>query len=248
MANLHTDKAYQHIRQRILSGAYAPGQALQTNTLSEEIGVSRTPVRDALRQLETEGLVTIRPRLGAQVRSMDFKQFRDVCGLRLALEVYAAGLAAHRRTEEELIEIKSALDAMGSLVEQMPSLDGPAVDEALERLKMEDIRFHVGILGAARNEAVKGEIFRLHLLNRVVVTPAISTVPEREQDLAHRREVQSEHTRIFEAIQRSDVAESKNAMEAHLQASIDATLRLLARAERGQWEKKLSAEEMSYTV
>src|SRR5579859_1576478 len=151
MANLHTDKAYRHIRQRILSGAYAPGQALQTNTLSDEIGVSRTPVRDALRQLETEGLVSIRPRLGAQVRSMDFKQFRDICGLRLALEVYAAGLAAHRRTEEELIEIKSALDAMGALVDQMSSLEGAAADEALERLKIEDIRFHVGILGAARN-------------------------------------------------------------------------------------------------
>jgi DNA-binding GntR family transcriptional regulator len=63
MKHVNSDVAYDFIRKRILNGEFSPGHALMTKELSAEIGVSRTPIRDALRQLEADGLVTIRPHL-----------------------------------------------------------------------------------------------------------------------------------------------------------------------------------------
>ena len=83
------------------------------------IEVSRTPVRDALRKLETDGLVTIRAHLGASVKKMELKEFREMCDLRLALESHAAGLAATNHTEADLSEIRYALEAMRRLTEQI---------------------------------------------------------------------------------------------------------------------------------
>jgi DNA-binding GntR family transcriptional regulator len=68
MKNVNSDIAYDFLRKRILNGEYPPGRALMTEVLSDEIGVSRTPVRDALRKLEADGLVSIRARLGASVK------------------------------------------------------------------------------------------------------------------------------------------------------------------------------------
>ena len=115
MQTVNSDRAYDFIRKRILNGDYGPGSALMTEQLSAEIGVSRTPVRDALRQLESDGLVSIRPRLGASVKLMDRREFREMCELRLALEGHAAYLAAINRSGNELREIQQALEAMRTL-------------------------------------------------------------------------------------------------------------------------------------
>ena len=92
MKSVNTDVAYEYIRKRILSGEYAPGKSLMTEVLAKDIKVSRTPVRDALRKLETDGLVTIRAHVGASVKRMQLKEFREMCDLRLALEGHAAGV------------------------------------------------------------------------------------------------------------------------------------------------------------
>ncbi|MSU65892.1 MAG: GntR family transcriptional regulator, partial [Opitutus sp.] len=98
MANANTDVAYEYIRNKILVGEYQLGSALRTNRLATEIGVSRTPIREALRLLETDGLVVIRPRIGARVTSLNIDEFTHLCAMRLALETYAAGLAAAHHT------------------------------------------------------------------------------------------------------------------------------------------------------
>src|SRR5262245_27772252 len=118
MKNVNSDIAYDFLRKRILSGHYLPGTALMTNALSPEIGVSRTPIRDALRQLEQDGLVTIQARAGARVKQMELREFREVCEMRLALETHAAGLAAKRRADADLQQIRIALDEMRSLTEK----------------------------------------------------------------------------------------------------------------------------------
>src|SRR6478735_6757018 len=94
MKKASSDIAYEYIRGKILGGTFPPGSALMTEALSVEIKVSRTPVREALHKLKAEGLVSISPRLGASVKKMDVKEFREMCELRLALEGHAAGLAA----------------------------------------------------------------------------------------------------------------------------------------------------------
>src|SRR5690606_14225009 len=124
-----------------------PGYPLMTQNLSTEIGVSRTPVRDALRQLETDGLVVIRTRMGASVKTMDVKEYREVCGLRLALEVYAAGLAAENRTLDELHEMEEAVDAMHRLTDACIATEDDD-QEIIKELRHEDVRFHVAIISS----------------------------------------------------------------------------------------------------
>ena len=76
--------AHEYIRNRILSGEFATGDTLSTKHLADDIGVSRTPIRDALRQLETEGLVEIYPRQEARVKQASYEELRDIWELRIA--------------------------------------------------------------------------------------------------------------------------------------------------------------------
>lgn len=249
MKSVNSDIAYDYIRKRILSGEYPAGHSLATNTLSEEIGVSRTPVRDALRQLEADGLVQIAAHLGASVKSMDLKGIREMCGLRLALETYAAGLAAQNRTEADLQEIGYALEAMRKLTQKIVGVRDE--EPHLNELRKEDVRFHIAIMAAAKNDLMKKEILRLHLISRVVAT-ATPTGPDPVADRAernsHRLEVLKMHEAIFDAIRRSDVDAAKAAMETHIQDIIDTNLRAMARSRAGSATRELTEEELSYSA
>ena len=249
MKSVNSDVAYDYIRKRILSGEYPAGQSLATNTLSTEIGVSRTPVRDALRQLEADGLVTITARLGASVKTMDLTEFREMCSMRLALESHAAGLAATNRTETDLEEIAYALEAMRKLTEKI--VRAPQEEPLLADLRKEDVRFHVAIMTAAKNNLMKKEILRLHLINRVVASPAPTgpdpVIARSERD-KRRGDVLLSHEEIYEAIRRSDAPAAKSAMERHIQDIIDNTLRAMARVEGGALARELTEEELSYTT
>lgn len=248
MKNVNSDIAYAHIRKRILNGEYRPGQPLMTKELADEIGVSRTPVRDALRQLEADGLVIIKAHMGASVKAMDVKEYREMCGLRLALEVYAAGLAAQNRTEEELLEIKRALDEMSVLTRKIVE-ETPEDPEVLEALRREDVRFHIGIITAAKSDLLKKEVLRLHIVTRVISgpSPARGSALEQSEKSAHRREVQKTHTAIYRAIKEQDVTSAKTAMESHIQDIIDTNIRNMARAEQVSLSRELSEEELNYT-
>ena len=248
MKDVNSDIAYDYIRKRILSGEYAPGQSLATKTLSADIGVSRTPVRDALRQLEADGLVTIQTRLGASVRKLELKEFREMCMLRLALESFAAGLAATHRTEEDLREISHALDAMRRLTEKIVSTSKDKEEPVLEELRREDVRFHIAVMTAAKNDLMKSEILRLHLINRIVSVGG----PEREVSVdrkavdERRRAVLAEHEQVFAAISRGDSTAARDAMAKHIQDIVDNTLRVLASTESGRSGRELTEEELSY--
>lgn len=246
MKNVNSDMAYDYIRKRILNGEYGPGNALMTESLSAEIGVSRTPVRDALRQLESDGLVSIRPRLGASVKQMNVKEFREMCDLRLALESHAAGLAAVNRHEADLHEIEFALEAMRRL--NVAILAAPQEEPLIAELVKEDVRFHVAIMSAAKNDLMKKEILRLHLINRVVSGPAGGQRPvmkKSDRDI-RRQAVLDSHDEIYAAIARSDAQAAKQAMERHIQDIIDGSMRSMARAESGLIARELTTDEMSY--
>jgi len=254
MKNVNSDIAYDYMRKRILSGEYPPGYALMTNALSSEIGVSRTPVRDALRQLEADGLVSIKARLGASVKAMDMKEFREMCGLRLALESHAAGLAAKHRSEADLQEIGYALEEMRRLTAQIVTSDQ---EEAfMADLVREDVRFHIAIMTAGKNDLMKKEILRLHLINRVVsglapadpARPAEAEQLSREDRDARRQAVLASHQEIYEAIVRQDAPAAKEAMARHIEDIVDHNLKTMARAANKRIAKELSEDELIYTT
>ncbi len=250
MKNVNSDVAYEFIRKRILNGNFPPGYPLMTQELSAEIGVSRTPIRDALRQLEADGLVAIRSRMGASVRTMDLKEYSEMCGLRLALEVYAAGLAAEKCSLDELHEIEDALKAMARLTEA--STESEVEDrDIVKALRQEDVRFHVAIISSAKSDLLKKEVLRLHIINRVVSglksVEASGGRTKEERDV-HRRTVQKTHEDIFRAIEQKDSAKARVAMENHLRDSVDSTIRLRMREERLAVPRDLTEEELSYMV
>ncbi|MFI5335359.1 MAG: GntR family transcriptional regulator [Opitutales bacterium] len=241
MELVNTEVAYKFIRERILDGTYLPGSPLSSKNLSEEIGVSRTPVRDSLRQLETDGLVIIKPRMGASVKSMDLQEFKDLCGLRQAIETYAAGLAALNRTEAELEEIRNALEAMRAILAQM--IKTSSEKERLGDLAREDMRFHWAIINVAKNELLKKEIMRLSVINRVVFTP--STGLPSPETLATRQRAFETHQQIFDAIAARDAAAAKEAMDRHLQENLDRYVRLMGINEQSRFNSDLGISSAS---
>lgn len=250
MKKVNSDVAYEFIRDKILSGEYTPGHSLMTEALSGEIGVSRTPVREAFHRLKADGLVSISPHLGASVTKMGIREFREMCDLRLALEGHAAGLAATSRSEGDLSRIKYALESMRVLTNQI--LEAKSEDKIWDKLVEEDVHFHIAIMTAAKNELMKSEILRLHLVNRVVLgsnTKLIRTLPSswgKEENDENRRRVLAGHDKIFNAIAARESTAAKAAMEEHIQDIIDKNISAMAITDRGDFSRVLTKEERVY--
>lgn len=238
--NAHTEKACEFIRYQILSGTYPPEFRLKTIDLARESGVSRTPVREALRQLQQEGLVDIRPRLGARVRSINFQEFKEMCELRLAMESFAAELAAQNRGPEDLVEMEDAIQQMSRVVAELE--EAPQKESLVQELAQHDIHFHLAILNAAGNSLLRAEVTRFHLFNKLVNINfsriTAGGIRESDESLAgnseRRRYVLGCHSRIFDSIVSQQPELARNAMHEHLKEIIDRSMVRMARRERSR--------------
>src|SRR6266446_5488267 len=99
-------RVYDHLREEILSGRLQPGAELAEVALSEQLGVSRGPLREAIGRLASEGLVTVRPRRGAVVRSLSKQEFVELYQVREALEMLAVRLAVPRLGADGMVELE----------------------------------------------------------------------------------------------------------------------------------------------
>src|SRR5438132_4332567 len=106
------ERVHAHLREEIVSNRLAPGTELQEVALSEQLGVSRGPIREAIGRLAAEGLVTVRPRRGAVVRSLSKDEFLEAYQVREALEWMAVRLAVPRLGEEDLASLQRLIDEM----------------------------------------------------------------------------------------------------------------------------------------
>jgi DNA-binding GntR family transcriptional regulator len=240
MENVDFNRAYDYIRQGILSGKLAPGASLMADVLAARIGLSRTPVREALQRLAADGLVTIRSRVGASVRLITTSEYAEICGLRMAMEIFAAGLAARLRTEADLREMQSAHEAANAEIERLIAtrkFKPKFYFFSSETLIGEEMRFHFAIAAAARNSLIQRELVRHQLVTRiltfsdVIVDPGQPTPQTLEEGISLIRSTEREHRAIFEAISNGDVAAARTAMECHLQEDTDAILQRLASGE-----------------
>jgi DNA-binding GntR family transcriptional regulator len=132
---------FESLREAIIKGMLKPGERIMEVQLAEELGVSRTPVREAIRKLELEGLVIMLPRRGAYVAGISVKDIADVFEVRAALEALAASLAAARIKDDELEELER------SLVEIAEVSDSHDIEAVVAR----DTGFHDVIYRASRN-------------------------------------------------------------------------------------------------
>jgi len=160
-----SDSAYRGIRRAIVEGRYAPGARLVEQALSEELSLSRTPVREALRRLEVEGLVASRRHRGMVVATATEEDIRDLYELRARLEAYAAELAAQRRSPEQLDGIATAAaDFDRAVGAWAPDPDGTG---AVWEVHEANGRFHGTVVAAAGHERLQ------QLLARTVDVPLV---------------------------------------------------------------------------
>lgn len=142
---------FETLREAIIQGDLSPGERLMEVQVAEELGVSRTPVREAIRKLELEGLVVMVPRKGAYVADISLRDLSDVFEVRRALEGLAAELAADRATDEEIEELER------TLVKISDAIENNRVEDTVEL----DTQFHELLYAASRNERLRGILSQL---------------------------------------------------------------------------------------
>lgn len=138
------DVVFQALRKAILTGDLKPGERLMEIHLADELGVSRTPIREAIRKLELEGLVTMLPRRGAQVAEISEKGLRDVLEVRRALDIFCAETACERIDDIGKEELKAACENFEAAVKT-----GDA-----SKIAKADVEFHDIIIRATGNERI----------------------------------------------------------------------------------------------
>lgn len=142
---------YDRVRAAIVEGRYPPGARLVEQRLAEELDVSRTPVREAVRRLEAEGLVVVERNRGAHVRPLDEAEIADLYEVRARLEAYGAELAAERADDADRVAIRSAADEFAAAV---PARSAPSV-AAVRSLDAANARFHGALLTASHHGRIR---------------------------------------------------------------------------------------------
>lgn len=204
------DVVFRTLRQSILTGELKPGERLMEIHLADKLGVSRTPIREAIRMLELEGLVTMIPRRGAEVAQITEKNLREVLEVRSALDALAVELACERITKAELEELRIACE---HFAEETKRRDANRVAQA-------DVALHDIILAASRNEKlvqmignVSQQMYRYRL--------------EYVKDEAHYEALIQEHQKIYEAICRRDREGGAKAIRVHIDNQEKAVIRMI---------------------
>ncbi|BAS29412.1 GntR family transcriptional regulator [Limnochorda pilosa] len=205
---------FERLRAAIIAGELHPGERLMEIQLAEDLGVSRTPVREAIRKLELEGFVVMIPRKGAYVADISLKDVADVFEIRGALEALAAELAAERATDEELDELERALIAIGEVI------GGEDMDELVSR----DTYFHELIYRASRNARL-GQMTSL-------LSEQIQRF--RTRTLAHPTRARTslkEHYALVEAMRARDPELARRTAKAHIESAEQALMLLISQEE-----------------
>ena len=202
MASTGGETVYLTLRARILSGALGASTTLREQALAEELGVSRTPVREALRRLAEAGLVTFVPNRGATVIAWTIDEVRETYFVRAGLESRAAALAATRITTDEL-------DTLAALIEDMEPLV-TAVDEAgMAQLGRLNAEFHRTIVTASRSS-------QLMALTSSVARVPLMAAAFRRQGVQYRARSNHQHRDILTALQSGDAIWAEVAMRSHI--------------------------------
>ncbi len=193
------DVVFETLKEAILTGKFEPKERLMEIKLADQLGVSRTPVREAIRKLELEGLVIMEPRKGAYVSDISFKDIIDTLEVREALETFAVKLAIEKNTVEELSEIETL----------NKSFKKSYVNKDIEKMVEFDTKFHSEILKLSDNSKLISFMEELNeIMQRFRLIFFNETYnPER---------IDEEHQEVMKALKNKDVEKAQEAMRQHL--------------------------------
>lgn len=210
---------FEALREAIISGKLKPGQRLMEVQVAEALGVSRTPVREAIRMLELEGFVIMMPRKGAYVSDISIKDIASVFEIRRALEGLAAELAAERASPEHLERLERLLVELADCVER----------EDVNRFVELDTEFHETVYEASRNERL---------------APILSLLREQIQRFRTRtlsnpgrmRIAYDEHRALVEALADHDAERARQLASDHIESAENLLMTLIQTEESKERE------------
>lgn len=205
------EKAYAYLRDHVLIDAAMQGQFLNEQKLAAEIGVSRTPVREALLLLASDGLVNLIPQRGAYIPAVTGREISELMEMRGALESLGARLA--------IASGNVPLEAMAEILACQAELPDNLEPEAAREFILLDALFHQLLVDAAGNELMSRTYSKLHVRQMLVGVAALSRITGR------RRHVCEEHQEILEALKVGEVQQAQQAIERHLAITKEILLR-----------------------
>lgn len=197
--------AYRQILSEIQQGRLLPGARLRETELAERLGISRTPVREAIRQLEADGLVTHLPRQGASVRGLEYGEVIELYEMRAVLEGTAARLAARMALPVEIEELAALNDQLAAAAVGAPAQEA-------------NRQFHRTLIDAARNRYLLKTVSALQK-TLLILGPTTLAEPERQEGAV------SEHAEVIAALTARDGDAAELAMKRHVEAALKARIR-----------------------
>jgi DNA-binding GntR family transcriptional regulator len=219
------ERVYRGIRDMIVDGRYRSGDHLTAETLANRFGVSRTPVREALRRLHSEGLVSILPNRGAHVAGWSSSDLDEVFGLRAVLESYAAELATTALTDDQIDELSFLAGETLRLAVEKP-------EDFRERIAAANSRLHRIIITAAANRRLAAMIASVVELPLIMRTLHFYHDEDLLRSAGHHRE-------LVTAFRVRDPQWAGSVMRSHLRAAHH--VMRSARSERAETERALPA-------
>jgi DNA-binding GntR family transcriptional regulator len=225
MGTLLPEKIYNHLRRKLLAGEIHAGSRLDYKKISAEMGVSTTPVREAMGKLASEGLVDLVPRAGAIVRKLGEEEAVQLYGVREAIETYAAAKAADRISDSRLGQLEVLLTKMRQLITRACSgenhlMTGESLAEFLEA----DLAFHMTIIEAAGNPKLTKLAGDSHTHSRIFGI----------ERFGHEKELLEEadqiHRAIYHALAERDADKASQLVSQHINRSLELTLNHIHRA------------------
>ena len=201
--------AYEQIRYKLITGQLTAGMRLSNRKIANELGVSVIPVREAMSQLVSEGLLEHKPKVGTFVIEISQQEMLDMCELRESLECYAARKAAERITDLELEEMEQCLAEMEEIRDDV--LEDDWTDHRADRWRLADAGFHLALLRGSGNRRVLKTVSELRVMTYVFGHQ------ENRPSLGDPNRACSEHRRIIDALRKQDADTACAVMGEHLQ-------------------------------
>ena len=204
------DVVFNTLRQEILTGKMKPGERLMEIHLANKLGVSRTPIREAIRKLELEGLVIMIPRRGAEVAQITWKNLKDVLEVRRALDVLAIELACERMTQE-------AVSALGKACEEF---EAATKTQDTRKIAEADVALHDIIVVSTGNNRL------IQLVNNLAEQMYRYRF-EYLKDASQHQKLVWEHKEIYQSICRQDKAAAADLVKKHIDNQEEAIIHQL---------------------
>lgn len=220
--------AYHHIQRKISARQLRAGEPVSDVAIARELGISRTPAREAIRQLVTEGLLEAVPGRGVVVITLDRNDIRELFELREALEGLAARTVAARGiSAAELRDLRSVAAVLTGLIQELESSGKRMLDEKqMERFELADLAFHTFIMKLAGNQRSLKTLAGIRRLIRIFAARRRGHTP------AALKQIQRDHLELIRALQKGDAQGAVECVHRHIAKSQKSRLEEFDQRER----------------